>query len=129
MPFPLRLSAVLAALILFGVSASAKAPRYALVPPRVCLAGNWGTATNEWRVQLAVTSDENNAIAYERRLAKRGFRAEHYIAIWRAQGDAEPLAVVSKAVFKDHRDASRAAKKLRKAGFAAFPRKYARYHW
>ena len=77
-------SALIATAMLFSLTATAAPARYELVHPRVCLAGGWGDPHAEWRVQLAITSSERFALAFEQRLAKRGIHAEHYIAVWRA---------------------------------------------
>ena len=120
-------SALIATAMLFSLTATAAPARYELVHPRVCLAGGWGDPHAEWRVQLAITSSERFALAFEQRLAKRGIHAEHYIAVWRANGDREPLAVVTRQTFPSRAAAIRAAQKLRRAGFAAFPRHFVHY--
>jgi hypothetical protein len=120
---------IVVTLLLAGFGATASARSYALVQPRVCLAGIWGKPVAEWRVQLGVFDDERKAVAFERRLARAKVKAEHYIAIWRQRGDAEPMAVVTRAVYKNAKAARRAALNFRKAGHKAFARRYLRYRW
>ncbi|MEZ4220948.1 MAG: SPOR domain-containing protein [Polyangiaceae bacterium] len=101
--------------------------RHELVAPATCLAGNWGTPRDEWRVQFGFFSDERLAARRQAALQRSGIRSDQYIAIWGATGDEEPRVLVSRAVFRDLRAATRYARQLRKRGVAAFPRRYVRY--
>ena len=86
-------SLLLAGAVLVAVAASpvhAVRTSYDLVPPRTCLAGDWGKSSRQWRVQLGVFHDYQNAEALEHRLAARGLGAESYIGAW-LDSDLEPL--------------------------------------
>lgn len=112
-----------------GVAHARPRARYDLVRPRACLAGGitGEPGVSEWRLQLGVFADESGAIALEKTLARRGIRADHFLAAWLANGEDEPQVVVSSAVYPDASAARRAARRLQARGVTALVRPFERH--
>ena len=98
-----------------------------LLPARACVAGDWGTPTYEWRLQLGVFDDEAGAMRREAALSSKGVGSTHFIATWLVDGDREPFVVVTDGTFPTEASARKAERAVQKRGVRAFARRFARY--